>query len=83
MERVAWLLGVPVDLYTIKAACDCVREFPKSTPISGVPKGAMMSFIRNRKMYECFRDGIRNLTQKASVPPIVYDCLTWVSRHMG
>ncbi len=80
-ERLVWFLEVPLDIYTIQAMANCVPGFPDHEEIGRIPKAATMGFVTNKKMYEAFQDGIRQLTDDAGVPPIAFDCLAWDSSH--
>ncbi len=74
-------LEVPLDIYTIQAFANCVLTFPDQEAIGHVPAAATMSFIRNKRMYEAFQDGIIEIAQQADVPPIALDCMVWDAAH--
>jgi hypothetical protein len=81
IDRIIWFLHVPLDKYTILAVKNCVSSFPDPGAIGKVPTGATMSFVKNRRMYNAFQSGIKELTWKAKVPPIALDCLAWDKHH--
>lgn len=79
--RIVRFVEVPLDIYTIQAVANCIPEFPDHEAIGRVPKAATMGFVRDKRMYEAFQDGMRQLTDDAGVPPIALDCLAWDLSH--
>jgi hypothetical protein len=80
-NRVVWFLHVPLDSYTILAVKNCTQCFLDVDDIGRISKTATMSFVKNRKMYDAFQSGIRQLAREAGVPPITLDCLAWDKSH--
>lgn len=81
VERLIWLLEVPLDIYTIQAVANCVSGFPGHSAIGRVPASATMSFIKNQMMYEAFQEGIHQIASEAGAPSIALDCVAWDAAH--
>lgn len=79
--KMAWLLDVPLDAYTIRGVANFVFTFPDYSAIGRVPYAATMSFIQNRRMYEAFQEGFCQIAEEAKVPPITLDLLLWDAAH--
>ena len=68
------LQHVPLDSYTIIGLRAIV-------PRLSIPKSATMKFVKTPAQYAEFQAAIREIANKAGVPPIYYDVLAWDMGH--
>lgn len=81
VERLIWVLDVPLDSYTLQAVANIFDSFPNAAAIGRIPSSATMNFVSDLNMYEAFQEGIRRLAKEAGVPPIILDCVAWDVAH--
>ncbi|WP_091332458.1 hypothetical protein [Allochromatium warmingii] len=68
------LQHIPLDSYTIIGLRAIAPEF-------FIPKNATMKFVETPAQYADFQAVIREIANKAGVPPIYYDVLAWNMGH--
>ena len=80
-QKLVWLIHVPLDRYVLLSIRSCGQQFSTYARIGSVPKNPSMNFIKNSEEYRAFQQGIRELADRAGVPPITLDYVAWNDAH--
>lgn len=72
-KTIVQYLDVPLDQFSLRPLA-CIKSF-------GYLRSASMGSVKTREQYTEIQDTIRELCEKAGVPPIAYDLLMWDGAH--
>ena len=80
-QKLVWLIHVPLDRYVLLSVRSCGQQFSTYASIGPIPRNPSMNFIKKSEEYRAFQQGIRELADRADVPPITLDYVAWNDVH--
>ena len=79
-KRLIGFLHVPLDSFSLIAVRRCVAETEVCQNVE-VPKNAAMGWVESERVYNALQQAMRELANRAGVPPIYIDVLAWNVAH--